>query len=102
MNLVKRGDTVRGVAEFISAIISFDSYHAFSIHSWKRTAKYNRIVGGKELSGHRVWLSIDGIYDEPLGQEEIEKLERVSKGLGLLWILYVDKKSFHVEPANYP
>lgn len=65
--------------------------------------KRNRQVGGHPISGHLVWLAINGVYDDPVKEEEIPHLERASRGLGLLWRLKRPKlTTFHLEPLNYP
>ncbi len=88
--------------QFFDAARAFDTYKPYSITSYKRTGLHNKDVGGHEISGHLVWLGIDGDYDGTVPVTEVEDLEKVSRGLGLLWKLSPSRTSFHLEPLDYP
>ena len=51
------------IFEFIRKIFTLSHEFAFSISSWKRTEKRNRLVGGKPTSKHLIWLAVDIVLD---------------------------------------
>jgi len=88
--------------QFLDAVRAFDTYKPFSITSYKRTPQHNKDVGGHEISGHLIWLGVDAEYNTTVPVLEIENLEKVSRGLGLLWKLSPSHIAFHLEPLGYP
>ena len=88
--------------QFLDAARAFDAYKPYSVTSYKRTDQHNDDVGGHKISGHLVWLALDADYDKTVSADEIDGLEKVSRGLKLLWKLSASRVSFHLEPLDYP
>lgn len=89
-------------ADFDARVQLFWNWLPFSETSGRRTRQRNYDVGGHELSGHLIGLAVDGDYDHPLTDDQILEGERLSKALGLLWIVKRPSMvSMHLEPWGF-
>lgn len=85
-----------GVGEFAERISLIGMTCEGSVTSWGRSEKHNRAVGGKPLSGHRLFLGVDMVFDTPAGKVRAAEL---AKKLGLTATDEGDHT--HLEPADY-
>ena len=84
MTFTMFSDSVRSLATLIP----------FSITSWGRTEKRNKLVGGHPRSWHRLWLAVDVIPDKWSDLSMIRK-EAARFGLKVL----NESDHWHIQPA---
>lgn len=84
--------------EFLEKRMAFHALRPYSVHSEVRTIKRNYEVGGDETSWHLVFLAIDGVWDDPIDEEEKHRLTRWCVRMGLDLDVKPSMQYFHMEP----